>query len=157
MRRQHRFHDVWRWALVGLCLAGSPAFAAEVQFLNQEGAATELPFSEAVRVDDTLYLSGQLGVKPGTLTRVPGGIEAEARQTMENIRAVLQRNGLDMGNVVKCTVMLVDMAEWQQFNAVYRQFFEAPFPARSAFGASGIGLGGRVEVECIAAYPEASR
>lgn len=109
-----------------------------------------LPFSEAVRVGDTLYLSGQIGVKPGTLELVPGGMEAEARQTLQNIRDVLRAHGSDLEDVVKCTVMLADIAEWGAFNAVYAQVFEAPFPARSALGANGLALGARVEVECIA-------
>lgn len=110
-----------------------------------------LPFSEAVRVGNTLYLSGQIGVRPGTLTLVPGGMEAEARQTMENIRTSLTAHGYSMADVVKCTVMLADMADWPAFNAIYQTFFTPPFPARSALGANGLALGARVEVECMAA------
>ncbi|MBX9964180.1 MAG: Rid family detoxifying hydrolase [Burkholderiales bacterium] len=112
---------------------------------------TTLPFSEAVRVRDTLYLSGQVGIVPGTMKLVPGGMKEEARQTMENIRASLEANGFSMSDVVKCTVMLADISEWAAFNEVYRTFFTAPFPARSALGANGLALGARVEVECIAA------
>jgi len=123
-----------------------------VEFLNSgKIGPTTLPFSEAVRVDDVLYLSGQIGIVPGTLRLVPGGIEAEARQAMENIRSTLEAHGYAMGDVVKCTVMLADMAEWAAFNEVYEAFFSGRFPARSAFGASGLALGARVEVECIAA------
>ena len=113
-----------------------------------------LPFSEAVRVGGTLYLSGQIGVVPGTLDLVPGGIEEEARQTMENIRTSLQAHGYTMRDVVKCTVMLADMSEWAAFNEVYRTFFAGRYPARSALGANGLALGARVEVECIAARDE---
>jgi len=113
-----------------------------------------LPFSPAVRVDDTLYLSGQVGVKPGTLELVEGGIDAEARQVLENVRAVVEANGLTMQDVVKCTVMLEDIAEWGTFNKIYMTFFKAPYPARSAFGADGLALGARAEVECLAVYPD---
>lgn len=129
--------------------AGSAAAGnAEVEFLPGE---YDLPFSEAVRVGDLLFLSGQIGVRPGTLELVEGGIEAEARQTMENIRATLEKHGYGMDDVVKCTVMLADISEWDTFNGVYRTFFEEPFPARSAFGADGLALDARVEVECVAA------
>ncbi|MDO8862927.1 Rid family detoxifying hydrolase [Haliea sp. E1-2-M8] len=127
------------------------ASASEVEYLGGSGVLpNSLPFSEAVRVDNTYYLSGQLGVKPGTLVLVPGGIREEARQTMENIAAVLAAQGLDMNDIVKCTVMLADMSEWGIFNEVYRSFFSQHYPARSAFGSTGLGLGARAEVECIA-------
>jgi 2-iminobutanoate/2-iminopropanoate deaminase len=115
-----------------------------------------LPFSAAVRVGDMLYLSGQLGTdSSGAL--VQGGIEPETRQTMENIRAVLEGNGSSLNRVVKCLVMLADMAEWGAMNQVYVTFFPDHLPARSAMGASGLALGARVEIECIAvASPEHS-
>ncbi len=127
-----------------------PAADDAVAYLNSELLPPDLPFSEAARVGDLILLSGQIGSRPGELAVVPGGLEAEARQTMQNIRAVLERNGLGMEHVVKCTVMLADMAEWPAFNAIYREYFAAPYPARSAFGASGLAIGARVEVECIA-------
>ncbi|HET7845327.1 MAG TPA: Rid family detoxifying hydrolase [Xanthomonadales bacterium] len=110
----------------------------------------ELPFSEAVRVGDTLYLSGQIGVKPGTLELVPGGMEAEAKQVLANVRTTLEAHGWSLRDVVKCTVMLADMKDWPAFNAVYKEAFAAPYPARSALGANGLALGARVELECIA-------
>lgn len=129
--------------------------AAEVTHLNESGALPPgLPFSEAVRVDDTLYLSGQVATQPGVLELVPGGMEAEARQVLGNISRVLEANGLGLEDVVKCTVMLADIAEWPAFNEVYAEFFSAPFPARSAFAASGLALGARVELECMAVYPD---
>jgi reactive intermediate/imine deaminase len=125
--------------------------AAEVEHLNAGSVMPDgLPFSAAVRVDDTVYLSGQIGVKPGTLTLVEGGMAAQARQTLENIRTTLEANGLGMNDIVKCTVMLADMDEWGAFNEVYQTFFEPPYPARSALGANGLALGGKVEVECLA-------
>jgi 2-iminobutanoate/2-iminopropanoate deaminase len=110
---------------------------------------SSLPFSAAVRVGDMLYLSGQIGTdSAGAL--VKGGIEPETRQTMENIRAVLEANGSSMDRVVKCLVMLADMAEWSAMNRVYVTFFPDHLPARSAMAASGLALGARVEIECIA-------
>jgi 2-iminobutanoate/2-iminopropanoate deaminase len=109
------------------------------------------PFTRAVRVGDLLFLSGQIGTDAsGRL--VAGGIHPETRQTLENIRGELRRNGLGMDRVAKCTVFLADIAEWGRMNEVYTTFFPGPKPARSAAGASGLALGARVEIECIAAY-----
>jgi reactive intermediate/imine deaminase len=123
-----------------------------MQFINSPAArAAKLPFSQAVRVNDILYLSGALGNLPGKLELVPGGLEAEARQTMDNIGAVLRENGLTFDHVFKCTVMLADMSRWADFNKVYVSYFKPDrLPARSAFGASGLALGAQVEVECWA-------
>jgi reactive intermediate/imine deaminase len=140
--------------LAGLLVAAQPAVAAEepaIEFLNSgKVVPATLPFSEAVRAGDTLYLSGQIGIEPGTLKVVAGGIEAEARQTLANIRTSLEAHGYALRDVVKCTVMLADIGEWAAFNEVYKAFFSAPYPARSALGANGLALGARVEVECIA-------
>ena len=108
-----------------------------------------LPFSEAVRVGSMLYLSGQIGTD-STLRLVPGGIVPETRQTLENIRAVLERHGSSLDRVVKCTVMLADISEWGTVNSVYVTFFPGRKPARSALGANGLALGARVEIECWA-------
>lgn len=111
-------------------------------------AGRPLPFSSAVRIGDILYLSGQMGFREdGTL---PDGMEAQARQTMENIRAVLTSAGLGFSDVFHCTVMLADMSQWGAFNALYLEYFSEPLPTRSAFGASGLALGGLVELECQA-------
>jgi reactive intermediate/imine deaminase len=108
-----------------------------------------LPFSSAVRVGDLLFLSGQLGNTPDG--KLPAGMEAQARQAMENIGAVLKGQGLGFGHLVKCTVMLDDMANWPAFNKVYVTYFpDGKYPARSAFGADGLALGALLEVECIA-------
>ena len=122
-----------------------------MEFLNS-GAVTPdtLPFSEAVRVGETIYLSGQMGIVPGRLELVEGGIEAEARQALDNIRTTLEAHGLTMANIAKCIVMLADMADWPAFNEIYVTYFDRPYPARSAFGSSGLALGGRGEIECIA-------
>lgn len=115
------------------------------------------PFSEAVRAGDFLFLSGQIGSVPGSADVVPGGIAAESKQAMENIKAVLERHGASMDDVVKCTVFLADMSEWGAFNEVYRAFFPKHFPVRSALGANGLAKGARVEVECVARVPDARR
>lgn len=108
-----------------------------------------LPFSSAVRVGDLLILSGQLGNTPDG--KLPEGMEAQARQAMENIGAILKGQGLAFGDVAKCTVMLDDMKDWPAFNKVYVTYFpDGKFPARSAFGADGLALGALVEVECWA-------
>jgi 2-iminobutanoate/2-iminopropanoate deaminase len=136
-------------ALVGCQSADSPL---KVEHLNTpEYREMGVPFSEAVRVGDMLYLSGQVGNVPGQLVLVDGGMEAEARQTMENIKATLERYGSDMSEVVKCTVFLDDMSQWGAFNEVYRPYFPENPPARSAVGAAGLALGAAVEVECFAA------
>lgn len=134
-----------------LLLAGCeprPEPAMDPVFVPVAGNAS-LPFSAAVRVGDMLYLSGQLGTDGGGAL-VKGGIEPETRQAMENIRQVLQANGSSMDRVVKCLVMLADMAEWGAMNRVYVTFFPDHLPARSAMGASGLALGARVEIECVA-------
>jgi reactive intermediate/imine deaminase len=116
------------------------------------------PFSSAVSVGNMLYLSGQMGTEivDGAPKLVSGGIEAEARQTLENIKAILEKSGSSMDRVVKCMVMLADMSEWPKLNAVYASYFPGPKPARSAWGANGLALGGRVEITCIATTGPAS-
>lgn len=122
-----------------------------VEYLKNVGGTRQLPFSEAVRVGDVLYLSGQIGVDAGGAV-VAGGIEAETRRTLENIRATLERHGSSMDDVFKCTVMLADIrADYAPMNGVYRTFFRPErMPARSTFGANGLALGARVEIECLA-------
>lgn len=110
---------------------------------------TGLPFSAAVRVGNMLYLSGQMGIDEN-VKLMGGGVEAETRRTMENIKRVLEQHGSSLDRVVKCTVMMADMAEWPKMNAIYVTYFTKHLPARSAFGASGLALGGRVEIECVA-------
>ena len=122
----------------------------EIEYLQMPGSEDlDLPFSAAVRVGDTLYVSGNIGNIPGTLELAEGGIQGETRQTLENIKRVVEQFGSSMDRVVKCTVFLADMAEWGAMNEVYRTYFANP-PARSALGASGLALDARVEIECIA-------
>ena len=109
-----------------------------------------LPFPDGVRVGDLVILSGQIGIRPGTLELVPGGIEPETRRTFENLELTLAAHGLSLGDIVRVQVMLADMGEWPRFNQVYLEFFPDAAPARSAFGATGLALDARVEVEVFA-------
>jgi 2-iminobutanoate/2-iminopropanoate deaminase len=141
-----------RIILVLICtfIPARSAIAQKPVYLKAPGAAATLPFSEAVRVGNMIYLSGQIGVVPGELKLVQGGIQAETRQTLENIKSTLARNGVSMDNVVKCLVMMADMSEWAKMNEAYVTFFPNNKPARSSLGASGLALNARVEIECIA-------
>jgi reactive intermediate/imine deaminase len=126
-----------------------PQPAETVEFFTSE-SLSDLPFSEGVRVGSMIYLSGSIGADPTTGQLATGGIAAETRQAMENIRASLERHGSSLDRVVKCLVMLADMTEWPAMNEVYVTFFPGPKPARSAMGANGLALGARVEIECMA-------
>jgi reactive intermediate/imine deaminase len=139
--------------VVVVLLAGCEAevtASPDVAYLQAPGTEDmDLPFSSAVRVDNMLYLSGSIGLVPGTRQLAEGGIQGETRQALENISQTLQTFGSSMDKVVKCTVFLADMREWGAMNDVYRTFFPNP-PARSALGTSGLALNSRVEIECIA-------
>jgi 2-iminobutanoate/2-iminopropanoate deaminase len=121
-------------------------------FINTEATKNAgLPFSQAVRSGDTLFLSGAIGNLPGKMELVSGGIEDESRQMMENIAVVLKEAGSDFAHVVKAVVYLADMADWPAFNKVYLPYFTAgKFPARTAIGAHKLILNARVEMECWA-------
>lgn len=141
--------------LVLLTLASLAACAeadkpTQIEWLNPPGTdISNRPYSTAVRVDNMLYVSGALGVIPGTGTLAEGGIQGETRQTLENISASLKMFGSSMDRVVKCTVFLADIEEWGAMNEVYITFFPNK-PARSAVGDVGLGLDARIEIECIA-------
>ena len=138
--------------IILIALIGSAATDAraqtksDVEYKGRAGAA----FSEVVRVENMLYLSGQLGVNAsGSL--VTGGVKAETKQVMDNIRAILEKHGSGMDQVVKCTVMLLDIAERPAMSEVYVSYFPKDrMPARSTFGTTGLALGARVEIECMA-------
>jgi reactive intermediate/imine deaminase len=140
---------------LGVACASTPDAAPRVPapplFLSSPAhEKLALPFSEAARVGDLLFVSGQIGNLPGTLELAPGGIRAETRQALANIAAILERNGSSLERVAKCTVFMLDMAEWPALNEVWVATFPNK-PARSALGASGLAKGARVEIECIAA------
>jgi 2-iminobutanoate/2-iminopropanoate deaminase len=131
--------------------AHGPEFLASPQTLS-----LGLPFSDAVRAGDFIFVSGQLGTVADKDALAPGGIGPEAAQALDNVKAILERHGSSMQAVVKCTVFLADIRDWDPFNAVYREHFGTHFPARSALGSTGLSLGARVEIECTA-YAPASR
>lgn len=126
------------------------------QIIQPEGVARLPVFSSAVRTGDLIFLSGQIGALPGVAPPqlVEGGIEPEARQTMENIVAVLDAAGATLDDLVKCTVFLADIDDYAAMNEVYQEFFPSDPPARSAMAGSGLALGALVEIECIAVAPE---
>jgi 2-iminobutanoate/2-iminopropanoate deaminase len=126
----------------------NPQTKPDMEYLTSEHTKG-LPFSEAVRVGNMLYLSGTIGID-SSMKLAPGGITAETRQTMENIKATLERYGSSLEHVIKVTVMLADMGEWAEMNKVYVTYFTRNLPARSALGANGLAFGARVEIECIA-------
>jgi reactive intermediate/imine deaminase len=140
--------------LLAAVLAASPAAGQDKQVIQMPGASLGLPFSSAVRVGNLLFLSGQVGVMPGTRDLAPGGIEGQTRQAMENIKAVLEHAGSGLDRVVKCTVFLGSIADYGAMNTVYASFFPKDPPARSTMAASGLALGAAVEIECIALVGE---
>jgi reactive intermediate/imine deaminase len=131
-------------------LVAPPLLAQGKEVLRVPGAVAGLPFSSAVKVGNVIYLSGQIGNRIGTRQLVPGGIGPETRQTLENIRTVLEAAGSSLDRVVKCTVFLADIGDYEAMNQVYAGFFPAEPPARSTVAGSGLALGARVEIECMA-------
>ncbi|MEO6690580.1 MAG: Rid family hydrolase [Dokdonella sp.] len=146
-------------ALLGISCAPTAANAAEMRKasaappteyypMSHPPAGMTPPFSEAVRVGDMLYLSGEIGIDKGKL--VDGGIAVETKQVMDNIGANLARHGSSFDRVIQCTVALADIKEWPAFNEIYRGYFTKHFPARMAYATGGLALGARVEVQCNA-------
>jgi len=138
-------------AFAAFALVAAGAVAAEPEFFPRKTAPGQpsYPFSEAVRVGDMLYLSGDIGIgADGKL--VAGGIKAEAKQVMDNVSANLARHGSSFDQVVQCTVALADIADWPAFNEVYKGYFAKHFPARMAYATGGLALGAKVEVQCNA-------
>ena len=108
------------------------------------------PYSQAIDAGETVYVSGQLPIDPATGTWPQGGIQAEARQSLTNIKNILAEAGLTMKNVAKVTVLLADIQNFAAVNEVYAEFFEAPYPARSAFAVAALPKGANIEIEAIA-------
>jgi reactive intermediate/imine deaminase len=120
------------------------------QVIHTPDEVPGLPFSTAVRVGNLLFLSGQIGNKPGTRELADTGITGQTRQALENVKSVLARAGSSLDHAVKCTVFLADMRDYQAMNAVYATYFPKDPPARSTVAGSGLVFGARVEIECIA-------
>ncbi|MCQ2334415.1 MAG: RidA family protein [Paludibacteraceae bacterium] len=108
------------------------------------------PYSQAIEADGTIYVSGQLPIDPATGEFAQGGIKELARQSLTNIQNILATEGLTMANVVKVTVLLADINDFADVNQVYAEFFQAPYPARSAFAVAALPKGARIEIEAIA-------
>lgn len=108
------------------------------------------PYNQAIMADQTLYISGQLGLDPETMNFVHGGVEEQARRAMQNIENILKTSGMDFGAVIKTTILLADMNDFAAINRVYEEFLGDHKPARSAFQVAGIPKGGRVEIEAVA-------
>jgi 2-iminobutanoate/2-iminopropanoate deaminase len=122
------------------------------QVHSESGVAEpSLPFSQVVEANGFVFVAGQVGSAPGHSGAVPGGIEAEARQMLENVGRLLRAVGLDYADVVKSTVYLVDFDEFAQMNAVYREFFPTEPPTRATVGVTRLAADYRVEIEVIAA------
>ena len=129
----------------------SSSVFAEVQYLTSENTLRAgLPFSDAVKAGNFIFLSGQVGTDPSSDKLVTGGIEAETHQIFRNIQAILSAQGASLKNIIKCTVMIDDMSQWSAFNQIYVSYFPGDKPARSAFGADGLALGASLELECWA-------
>lgn len=114
------------------------------------------PYSHAVRACHFVYTSGQLGMDPATSTLVGGGIEAETRQALLNLKAVLEAGGASLDTVVKTTVFLRDMSDFARMNAIYGEFFRELPPARSAVQVAALPRNGAVEIEAVALVPNPS-
>jgi|SRR5205807_627250 len=137
-------------ALLALGLAAAiPAAAQQRQVISPPGTAVGLPFSPAVRVGNVVYLSGQIGNRPGTRELADTGISGQTRQALENVKTVLTAAGSSLERVVKCTLFLVDIKDYAKVNEVYATYFPKDPPARSTVAGSGLALGARVEIECL--------
>ena len=117
---------------------------------TQNAPAAIGPYSQAIEANGTVYVSGQLGIDPATGNFAEGGAVAQTRQSLTNISNILKEAGLSMKNVVKVTVLLADINDFVAVNEIYKDFFEAPFPARSAFAVATLPKGGKIEIEAIA-------
>lgn len=124
--------------------------STKLKTIRLDSLPAVLPFSSAVRVGDTIHVSGQIGHLPGELKLVPGGLEAEARQALTYMREALVAAGASLDRVVKCTVYFADMADFMAFNRIYAEFFGSHQPARSGVAVAGLALGARIELDCVA-------
>lgn len=116
---------------------------------SHEPKKAEAPFSDVVEANGFLFLAGQVGMNHKTRTLVEGGIEAETKQCIENIKAVLEQHDSGLDNIVKCTVILKDINDFAAFNEVYKGYFPKK-PARTTFAASGLAVGANIEIDVVA-------
>ena len=121
------------------------------QTLHTDNAPAAIgPYSQAIKAGNTIYVSGQIPIDPKTGEFAGTDIKTQTRQSLTNIKNILQSAGADMKNVVKTTVLLADIADFTAMNEVYAEFFEEPYPARAAFQAAALPKGAKVEIEAIA-------
>jgi len=139
-----------RLAVVTVAMFIAAPLAAQDHQVIHVNEPAGLPFSSATRVGNLLFLAGQVGNTPGTRQLADTGIARQTRQAFENIKTVLAAAGSSLERVVKCTVFLTSMGDYQAMNAVYATYFPKDPPARSTVAGSGLALGARVEIECIA-------
>ena len=118
--------------------------------ITLENTPAKRPYSPAVEVDNTLYVSGQIGVDSSTGKLVEGGIEEQARQTLDNLRNVITKAGYSMEDVARCTVLLTDIAFYAPVNQIYMEYFPADPPARMAFAVKDLPMGALIEIDAIA-------
>ena len=140
-----------RLPLISVLLAvASSVWGDDVQHYVSDVAIKQgYPFSDAVRVDNIVYLSGVIG-DDGNGNLVEGGLVPEAHQAFKSMKSTLAKLNLGFNDVFKCLVMIDDISQWGLFNTVYTQYFDKPYPARSAFGADGLALNASFEMECMA-------
>ena len=120
--------------------------------INTKAAPAAIgPYSQAIKVGNLVYTSGQIPINPATGNFVEGGIKEQTRQSLTNVKAILEEVGLTMGNVIKTTVFMADMNDFADMNAVYAEFFAEPYPARSAVAVKMLPKGALVEIEVVAA------
>ena len=117
---------------------------------TQKAPAAIGPYSQAIKVGNLVYTSGQVPIDPSTGNFVEGGIKEQTRQSLTNVQAILEEVGLTMGNVVKTTVFMADMNDFANMNTVYAEFFAEPYPARSAVAVKTLPKGALVEIEVVA-------
>eukprot|EP00879_Flechtneria_rotunda_P012770 GHRR01013334.1.p1 GENE.GHRR01013334.1~~GHRR01013334.1.p1 ORF type:complete len:166 (-),score=42.15 GHRR01013334.1:218-715(-) len=126
--------------------------ASAKQVISTDQAPAALgPYSQAIKVGNTLYISGQIGLVPGTKDYASEGVEGQAAQVMKNMGAILRASGADYPNVVKTTILLADMGDFAAVNGVYGKYFPDDPPARSTFAVKALPLSAKVEIEAIAA------
>ena len=122
------------------------------QIINTKAAPAAIgPYSQAIQVGNLVYTSGQIPINPATGSFVEGGIQEQTRQSLNNVKAILEEAGLGMETVIKTTVFMADMGDFAAMNEVYAQFFVEPYPARSAIAVKTLPKGALVEIEVVAA------
>jgi 2-iminobutanoate/2-iminopropanoate deaminase len=134
-------------ATPGAAMTSSP----RREVISPAGATRIASYSSAIRTGDLVFFSGVIGTQPGTRELAAGGIQPEMRQAWQNLAEIMEAAGVRPQDLVKCTVFLADIAEFDAMNEVYSTFFTADPPARSTVGVAGLPIGARVELECIAA------